>query len=139
MSKRNTILSSGDKVDYIICKTQYTSRLSKIMKKMDKSLIKNELEYETLFINDKLWGNGVYYKNDDTEEADNVLKVIKDDGIIVFKNNGEFSIGHLKELTDLLHAINYCEFMIFESLLSIETINKNKKVYMILNYDTESG
>lgn len=90
-----------------------------------------------LFINDGLWGNGLYKVGDDTE-IDKVLNVLKlndinTTGIVCLKCNTRSDIiGYLGTLKDL-HYCNMVEYC------GDEYVDTDEMIITIVEYDTESG
>ena len=121
--------------EYLAVNTGYTFRLLNKVKKINEELENLELE-GVLYIEDSIWGKGVYeLEKDKSDEIACVRGILGDmsDGAIVMKcsqlNDAFCIIQYLMEF-------NYCGSFQFTSLIRMEI--RDKKV-LLIEFDCESG
>lgn len=91
-----------------------------------------------MFINDGLWGNGLYKIGDDAT-IDLILKAQGDTqhrGTICYKCG---SLGYAMRIIDVLQKVSYCYGLETGAITEIEYHHENNLKIAIISLDTESG
>jgi len=105
------------------------------MKKKDL----NKFFDSIMFINDDVWGKGLYKIGSD-EEVDHIMNVLKTShtdisGIICFKCPNR---KDMKFFIEAIQSLNYCQFCAYEGDEYIPN-STNDTIITVLSWDTESG
>ena len=94
---------------------------------------------DSIFIDDSLWGKGLYKLGDDDEinKIKNILDTnsLKLDGIICFKSNGINCINYI----NILEKCNFCYGCNVGNIYDIVTCETDTIKLTIYHLDTESG
>ena len=133
------------KCNYFVLHTGYTQRLVDNEELKEWLATVNEDEdvdentVELLFINDKVWGEGLTKIGKDVGEVDRLIEILKaagkfKSGIACFRGYTEdcYSLGHEISLGD----IQYCRIF---NLVDTTLIKCGKDSIIIHYYDSESG
>ena len=120
---------------YLVVKTGYTGRLVKKLAEL-KELLTEHLEDDDpiLYIEDSIWGGGLFTVTEKQEEIDRIQKVYPNvSGVIVLRCE---SLVRAMGAVEILMGQRYCAFFSFGTLYQMELIDEE---ILVMSFDCESG
>lgn len=121
---------------YLVVETGYTGRLVKKLPELTP-LLSEHLEEENpiVYIEDSIWGTGLFAVDKDMEEIQRIRNLLRHDlgGIIVLRCD---SLSRAMGAVEVLMDQRYCAFFGFGTLYQMELITGE---ILVMSFDCESG
>ena len=123
---------------YLVVATGYTARLVKRVSELKEELLDEEENDSDaiLYIEDLVWGKGLYEISQKRDEIEKIRKIITPDkyrGVIVLRCN---RLSQAMRIISLLMEQGYCGCFDYTALQKMELIDKE---ILVMEFDCESG
>lgn len=108
----------------------------------DEDELFNDIMDSILFINDGLWGKGLYKMENKEEDINVVLDTLNKndeefDGVICFKSYNDMTL--LTDYYDIKSLLEESEYCVFGNIYAITYLEENGTRVCIIEHDCESG